>query len=182
MGTPSIEGEGNMNKKILLPIIVLAALATIMGIANAQIKVSIQVKDSNGNDISGSTVLIGTTAHVYGHYEDLGGNAQAYGWIKVYFDDGTGFKYETTLFSGPVNDGDTVEGTPYPMSKMGTYNFTWRSQKTDPTIPLALRCQQEGALARTIVQLHVPEPATLIGLTMALSAFGLLALKKTRAK
>jgi len=171
-----------MNKKVLLSAFALIAFATLMSIANAQISVSIQVKDSGGNDISGSSVIIGTTAHVYGHYEDLGGNAQAYGWIKVYFDDGTGFEYETTLFSGPVNDGDTVEGTPYTMLKMGTYNFTWRSQKIDPTIPLALRCEQEGALARTTVQLHVPEPATLIGLAMALSAFGLLALKKTRTK
>jgi hypothetical protein len=169
-----------MRRELLFSIFALAMFAAFLGIANAQIKASITVKDSKGDTISGTTVLIGTTAYVSGYYEDQGGNAQASGLMEVYFNDGSGWKYKATIWFGNLNDGDTVIGTPYTMSELGSYEFRWTCQKIVPG-SLTVRCE-ERTQTRTTIQLVVPEPGTLIGLSMALAAFGFLAIRRTRAK
>ena len=164
-----------MNKKILITLIALATFAALTATVNAQIAVSIQVKDIHGNSISGGTVPINTVAYLYGHYEDLAGNSPATATMEVYYNDGSGLKYEATLSSGTVNDGATITQT-YTMSKLGQYEFRWNCQ-----LGTAFSCL-ERAQARTTIQLVVPEPATIVGLLMALSAFGFLAFRKTRTR
>jgi len=171
-----------MNKKILIPIVGLLVLAAMAGIAKADIKVSIEVKDSNAIVISEATVPINTIAYVYGHYEDQSGNSPASALMEAYFDDGSGLVYRATLFSGTVNDGDTIMGTPYTMTELGTYEFRWTCTKQVGTGEITVLCRQERAQARTRILLVIPEPGTLAGLIMALSAFGLLATRKIRAK
>jgi len=53
-----------MNKKLLIGLIALATFAIFIGVAKAQITCSIEVKDINGNTISGGTVHINTVAYV----------------------------------------------------------------------------------------------------------------------
>lgn len=165
-----------MNKKLLVSLI---ALATLVSTAKAQITCSIEVEDVNGHTISGGTVPINTVAYVIGHYTDLDGTAPlAQAWIDVYYDNGTGLTYETTIFTGTVQDGQTAQGT-YTMSKLGTYEFRFTCQAGGTTG--MLQCG-ERAQARTTIQLVVPEPATIAGLIMALSAFGFLVYRKNRIK
>jgi hypothetical protein len=164
-----------MKKKMLIMPIALAMLALFIAAANAQITCSVQVKDSNGNVISGGSVPINTVTYIYGHYEDLGGNSQANAVMEVYYNDGSGLKLEATLFTGNINDGATITQT-FTMSKLGTYEFRWSCQ-----LGTSQSCQ-ERTQARTTIQLVVPEPAAIVGLLMALSAFGILAFKRTRTK
>lgn len=179
-----------MNRKIAVTVLGLMALATFIGIAKAQIIASITVKDSGGNDISGGTVLINTIAYVYGHYEDLIGSVPASALMEVYYDDGTGWKHKATLFAGSVTDGGTIVKT-YTMTELGTYEFRWTCVVTGTSSAGASEagrsgvgtfCVQERAMARTKIQLVIPEPGTLAGLAMALAAFGFLAVKRMRVK
>ncbi len=167
-----------MNKKLLISLIALATLAVLVSIAKAQITCTIEVKDVNGNTISGGTVPINTVASVYGHYSDLDGTASAQAWIDVYYDSGTGLAYETTIFSGVVLSGQTAQAN-YTLSKLGTYEFRFTCQADGATGKL--QCG-EIVQAKTTIQLVVPEPATIASLIMALSAFGFLAYRKSRAK
>jgi len=157
--------------------------AAIIGIAKADIKASIEVKDSNpGNSIDGQTVPVNTVAYVFGHYEDLSGNTPASAIMEVYFDDGSGWAYRATLFSGTVNDGETII-EPYTMTELGYYEFRWTCEKAGAgTSGMSIFCRQERAQARTTVQLVIPEPGTLAGLIMALSALAFLAVKELRIK
>jgi hypothetical protein len=167
-----------MNKKLLVALIALATFAMFISVAKAQITCTIEVKDVNGNTISGGTVPINTVAYVYGHYTDLDGTSPAQAAIDVYYNDGTGLKYQATIFSGTVQDGQTAQGT-YTMSKLGTYEFRFTCQSGGATG--LLQCG-EIAQARTSIQLVVPEPATIAALIMALSAFGFLAYRKSHIK
>jgi hypothetical protein len=162
-----------------LALAMFVALA-FASVARAQIKGSIQVKDSESNIINGGTVYINTVAYVHGHYEDLGGNAQASGLMEVYYNDGSGLALEATLYSGTVDDEATITQT-FTMSKLGTYEFRWTCQVGQPGTLGLLRCD-EKTQARTTIQLVVPEPGTLAGLGMALAALGFLAVKRTRLK
>lgn len=170
-----------MKKQILLAAFVLALFAAYTGVANAQIIASITVKDPNGNIISGKAVPINTLAHVYGSYEDQGGNSQATGLLQVFFNDGSGPEYAATLWSGTLNDGDSVAGTPYAMAELGTYEFRWTCQKIGEGAFREIRCE-ERTQTRTTVRLTTPEPGTIAGLSMALAALAILTVKKTRAK
>ena len=170
-----------MNKKISIAILGLIMFAAVVGIAKAQIEAQIEVKDFNGNIISGETVLPGTVAHVYGTYEDLNGNAQASALMIVRYDDGSGWEERATLFTGTVNDGETIERT-YTMTEHGDYQFIWRCQKEGAgTSGISISCTQEVALDHVSLFV-IPEPGTIAGLIMALSAFGLLAVKRIRTK
>lgn len=164
-----------MRKEMLFSVLALAMFGALISMANAQITASITVKDSKGNVISGNTVPIGTTAHVNGTYVDKGGNS-ATGLMEVCFNDTSGLKYRAEIWSGTVNSGGTIEVT-YPLTELGYYEFIWTCQRIGP----ALRCEERTQI-RTTIQLVVPEPGTLAGLAMALAAFGLLAIKRTRAK
>jgi hypothetical protein len=165
-----------MNKKLLVSLIALATLAILVSTAKAQITCTIEVRDVNGKIISGGTVPINTVAYIYGNYTDLDGTAPAQAWIDVYYDNGTGLAYETTIFDGIVQDGHTAQGT-YTLSKLGTYEFRFTCQADGATGML-----QCGERVQARICLVVPEPATIASLIMALSAFGFLAYRKTRAK
>lgn len=109
-----------------------------------------------------------------GHFKDLSGNAKASALLEVYFDDdpnsGLGWQLTATIFSGYVNDGATVSQT-YTMTRPGFYQFQWTC---------------EGSMnygeVRTLVGPVIPEPGTLAGLAMALSAFGVFVMKNRRVK
>lgn len=170
-----------MNKKISIAILALIMFAAIVGIAKAQIEARIEIKDSGGNIISDQTVPPSTVAYVYGTYVDKAGDAPASALMEVYYDYGSGWEYRATLFTGMVNDGETIERT-YTMTEHGHYQFRWRCQKEGTsTSKITISCTQQVSMDWAGVFV-IPEPATLAGLLMALSAFGLLAVKRTRTK
>jgi hypothetical protein len=174
-----------MNKKImpiLLALVVtvaVVAFAALAGTAKAQIAIAIELKDSHGNNIVNSTVPINTVAYVYGYYEDKSGSVAATGVMDVYYDAGSGvLVHKQTLYNGPVNDGETIMRT-YKMTEPGSYEFKWVCTKL-ATSGISVQCVSERALIKAHVTLIVPEPGTITGLIMALSAFGLLAIRRTK--
>jgi len=170
-----------MKKEIPIAILTLLVFAAFVGVARAQIVALIEVKDSGGNSIKDVTVPLYTVAYIYGTYQDLGGDAPAEASMIVRFDGGSGWEYRDTLFSGIVSDGQTVERT-YTLTESGSYQFIWRcEQESAGTSRISISCTNEVATDR-VVTFVIPEPGTLAGLITALSALGLLAFKKIRAK
>ena len=168
-----------MNKKILIAVLGVIVLSMIIGTAKAQISVSIDLKDSGGNSIKDTTVNVNTVAYVYGGYEDLSGSVPATGVMDVYYNNGSGILvHRQTLYNGPVNDGETIIRT-YQMTEPGSYEFRWACTKLAAS-GISVQCVSERALIKAHVTLTVPEPGTIAGLIMALSAFGLLAIRKTK--
>jgi hypothetical protein len=174
-----------MNKKImpiLLALVVtvaVVAFAALAGTAKAQIAIAIELKDSHGNNIVNSTVPINTVAYVYGYYEDKSGSVAATGVMDVYYDAGSGvLVHKQTLYDGLVNDGETIMRT-YEMTQPGSYEFRWTCTKATSS-GYSVQCTSERALIKARVTLTIPEPGTVAGLIMALSAFGLLAIRKTK--
>ena len=170
-----------MKEKISILLIGLIMFVVVVGVAKAEIEARIEVKDFNGNIIGGETVPHNTVAYVYGTYKDLDGNAPASALMVVRYDDGSGWEERATLFEGTVNDGETIERT-YTMIEHGDYQFVWRCQKEGAgTSGMSISCTREVALDY-VLMFVIPEPGTIAGLIMALSAFGLLAVKKIRTK
>jgi hypothetical protein len=170
-----------MKKKVCIAVLALIMFAAIVGIAKAQIEARIEIKDSSGNIITDESVPTNTVAHVYGTYEDKDGNSPASALMEVYHDDGSGWEYRATLFTGTVTDGQTIEKT-YTMTEPGHYQFRLRCQKDGTgSSALTISCTQQVSMDWAGVFV-IPEPATLAGLLMALSAFGFLAFKRTHAK
>ena len=170
-----------MNKKISIAVLALIMFAAVVGIAKAQIEAQIEIKDSGGNIISDESVPVNTVAYVYGTYVDKDGSAPASALMEVYHDDGSGWEYRATLFTGTVTDGQTIVRT-YTMTERGHYQFRLRCEKEGiGTSKITISCTQQVSMDWAGVFV-VPEPATIAGLLMALSAFGLLAVKRTRAK
>lgn len=173
-----------MTKKILIAILALTMFAAIISIAKAQLKAQIEIKDSIGNIISGTDVPPNTVAYVNGTYEDLEGNAPATALMQVYYDNDLtsdpGWQFKEELFSGTINDGDSIIRT-YNMTEFGYYQFRWRCTKESGTSGMSILCVREVGLDLGQVFV-IPEPGTLAGLIMALSAFGFLAVKRIRAK
>jgi len=172
-----------MSKKILFVILALVMFAAIIGIAKAQLEVQIEVKDSNGNNIDGETVLPNTVAYVNGTYKDLEGDAPASALMQVYYDDDLStpdWQFRETLFNDTVTNGQSIERN-YTMTELGYYQFRWRCAKDSGTSEMSIRCVGEVGFDLALV-LTIPEPGTLAGLIMALSAFGLLAVKRIRTK
>lgn len=168
-----------MNKRILIAVIGVIVLFMIIGTAKAQISVSIDLKDSGGNSIKDTTVHVNTIAYVYGGYEDPSGSVPATGVMDVYYDDGSGvLVLKQNLYNGPVNDGETIIRT-YQMTEPGSYEFKWVCTKLASS-GTSVQCVSERALIKAHVTLIVPEPGTIAGLIMALSAFGLLAIRRTK--
>jgi hypothetical protein len=164
-----------MLKKTLVLLFALIVFALLVGVAKAQIAVTIQVKDSQGNNIDGGTVNLNTMAYVTGSYSDLSGsNAPASAVLEVYFNG----QLQSTLYSGSISSGGSVTEH-YLMTTVGTYEFTWTCTDAASTGATA-QCITERGMVTATVQLVVPEPASIAGLLMGLSALGLLAVKRTR--
>jgi hypothetical protein len=103
--------------------------------------------------------------------------------MEVYFT-GSPSNFNEILYSGSINSGATVTET-YALTSLGSYEFRWTITKTlgstTATGTPTVQCIQERALAHTTITAFViPEPATIAGLAMTLSALGLLAVKRRR--
>lgn len=178
-----------MNKKawlIILALLTFAALtsAHTLSLAHATtvIKVEIDIRDEIGS-ITNHTVPANTFVYVHGYYEDLTGSRKANATMEVWFDDGTGMQHEKTLYDGTIDSKQTIIET-YNMTKIGTYEFRLRCVKHDTNQTQTLgfstnSCQIEAGIASAQV-FTIPEPGTILGLIMSLSAFGLFALKRSR--
>jgi hypothetical protein len=163
-----------MNKKLVLTALGLMMLATFIGIAKAQINVTLTLTDASNNSIGG-TVPAGTIVYVHGFYSNQGSPAD--GLMEVYYNNG---QTTETLYSGSVNSGQTITKT-YTLTKEGSYEFRWTCTVEVGTSGFGAQCIiKRGFVTVHIVTLPVPEPGTLAGLIMALSAFGLLAIKKAK--
>jgi hypothetical protein len=169
-----------MNRKLFLAILGIIIFAVAIPVARAQLTVTIDVKDLNGNSLKKATVDLNTDVKVYGYYKDNNGGLPATAKMEVYFNDGTGKKLEATLYSGYVSSGSTTI-KPFKMTKMGTYEFKWdcTKQGSTTTASFSTLCRIEKGLDYTQI-FTVPEPATIAGLLMALSAFGLFAVKRSK--
>jgi len=170
-----------MNRKIFLAILGIIIFAVAIPVARAQLTVTIDVKDLlNGNSLKNATVNLNTNVTVYGYYEDNNGGLPATAKMEVYFNDGTGKKLEATLYSGYVSSGSTTI-KPFTMTKQGIYEFKWdcTKQGSTTTATFSTLCTTERGIGYVQVSV-VPEPATIAGLLMALSAFGLFAVKRSK--
>jgi len=171
-----------MKNKVVTLIFGLIAAAIVIGTVQAQIHATIEVKDGGGNLINGGSVPLGTTVSIYGSYtDDLGAPAAAL--MEVYYA-GSPSNFNEILYSGSINSGAKVVKT-YALTNLGSYEFRWTVTKTlgstSTTEAPTVQCIQQKAFANTTITAFViPEPATIAGLAMALSALGLLAVKRTR--
>jgi hypothetical protein len=159
-------------------ILSLALLLTVVSVAKAIMTVSIEVKDTDGNNIGGSTVPVGTVAIVYGQYDNTQGN-QATASIKVYFSvDNTVYTLKATLFDGVVDAGRTVQGLPFKLMDIGYYEFRW----TCTEIVSGSRCTNQAMQTRAVLNNLVPEPAPILGASMAILALGLFCFRRRGSK
>ena len=164
-----------MNRKISIAALALVMFALAVGVANAQIYAKLELKDSGGNNLNGETIPPGTVVYVHANCNLEG--SSAYATLFVYHDDGSGLTYEKTLYNGLVNDGETIIDT-FTVTEHGTYQFELMCEKINGEG--SIKCEERvRVIAQTFV---IPEPGTIAGLMMALSAFGLLAFKKLRTK
>ena len=170
-----------MVKKLSIVILAWIMFAAIIGVAHAQIEAQIEIKDSSGHIINDETVPQNTVVYVYGTYEDENGKAPASALMLVRYDDGSGWEEQATIFEGTVNDGQTIV-RPYTVTEHGQYQFIWKCRKEGTsTSGITISCTQQVSMDWASVFV-IPEPATLAGLLMAMSALGFLALKRMRAK
>jgi hypothetical protein len=164
-----------MNRKILVAILGVIIFAVAIPVARAQVIVTIDVK-ANGNSIKEGTVDLNTIVTVHGYYKDNNGDLPATAKMEVYFD-GT---LDTILYSGNVDSGTEIVKS-FTVTKIGTYEFRWdcTKQGLTTTASFSTFCRIERGLDYTHVFV-IPEPATIAGLLMALSAFGLFAIKRSK--
>ena len=166
-----------MKPNVVMLILVAVLVAVTVSAAKAQIDPSIVVKDLSNNVLNGQTVNLNTIVVIYCDYVDPAYPSTT-GYIDVFLDQGSGFNYIGNIWTGPVNSGQIIQSPQYTLSQMGTYKFTWSIQAHQTEGGPCPETAQVG----TTVRLVVPEPATVAGLAMGLSAFGLLAIKKKLSK
>lgn len=166
-----------MKPKMLILLLVAAMVAVTASTAKAQLDPSIVVKDTNGNVLTGATVHLNTVVIMYCDYVDPTIPSST-GYIDVFLDQGSGFNYLGNLWTGPVNSGQTIQSPQYTLTQMGTYKFAWTVQGVQTR---GGPCP-ETAQVSTTLRLVVPEPGTIAGLAMALSALGFLAVRRKLAK
>jgi hypothetical protein len=166
-----------MKAKILTLLLVLAIVALSAGAARAQLNPTIEVRDLSNNVLNGQTVNLNKIVIIYCGYTDPT-MPSCTGYIHAWLDQGSGFTLLETVWTGPVNSGQLIQSPQYTLSQIGTYKFTWTVQ--GPQIPGA-PCPVAVQI-NTTIRLQVPEPATLAGLAMGLSAFGFLAVKRKLKK
>jgi hypothetical protein len=150
----------------------------MIGVAHANIDVKIKVTDSAGNDItiaSGATVYQGTTAYINGTYFDLTGDLQADASLGVaYSSDGVTYGSWATIWSGTVNDGDTITKS-YVLSTAGYYKFNWTCDNENYD-------GDDYGIVRTKVKVVISEPGTIVGLVVGLAALGAVSVRKSRKR
>ena len=166
-----------MKPNVLILILAATLVAVTVSAAKAQIDPSIVVKDLSNNVLNGQTVRLNTKVIIYCEYVDAK-YASSTGYVDVFLDQGSGFNYLGNIWTGPVNSGQTIQSPQYTLSQMGKYKFTWSVQALQTH---GGPCPETAQVATTL-RLVVPEPATLAGLAMGLSAFGLLAIKRKLSK
>jgi hypothetical protein len=165
-----------MNKRILLTVFTIIAAAAFISAAQAQINLTITITDAGGISL-GNTVPINTIVYVHAYYADAGTGAPAAGVLTVYYNGAA--TPTATLYNGQVASGQTITQT-YNLTKTGNYEFRWTCTETIAN-GAALQCiTRRGLTSYPLLVLPVPEPGTIAGLIMALSAFGLLAIKKAK--
>ena len=176
--------EREMKRKLLFATLGLMIFAILIGVARAQISVTITLTDAGNNSIA-STVPVGTTVYVHGYYEDISVGAPAVALMEVYYANGSGLTSQTTLYSGSVDSGQPITRSTT-LTQPGSYEFRWTCTQEATagslgTTGFGTQCEvKKGFITVKLVTLPVPEPGTLAGLIMALSAFGLLAVKKAK--
>jgi len=134
--------------------------------------VSIGVKDTFGKDISGKTVLIGTTAIVSGYYEDSIHGLEAMGNLTVWFRAArdSDFTLEATLFSGYIESPSTITRD-YQLTKIGTYKFRWEVESA----------YEEATISTTTFVIPESPIGTLLGIIAPItSTFILFASKRLK--
>jgi hypothetical protein len=173
-----------MNRR-LLALTILASIAIMaVGAVQATPTLSIQLTDSNGNNLTNTTAPVNTVVTVSASYVDsTGSTAQA--TLTVFYDNGLGPQLVATLYSGSVQSGTPVTAT-YTLTGLGTYEFRWTCTPDSPaTSSSSINCPpsyQQRCQVNTYPQNKVPEPLPAAGLTIGLLAFGLFAFKKKRPK
>lgn len=167
-----------MDKKIILTVFTIIMATMFISSAQAQINLTLTVTDAGGNSL-GNTVPINTIVHVHAYYADAGTSAPATGVLAVYYNSAS--TPTATLYDGQVTSGQTITQT-YNLTKTGNYEFRWTcTETTADTNDVALQCvTRRGLTSYPLTVFSTPEPGTIAGLIMALSAFGLLALKKAK--
>jgi hypothetical protein len=166
-----------MKSNVLILILVVTLVAATAIAVKAQIDPTIEVRDLSNNVLNGQTVNLNKIVIIHCEYIDAA-HPSSTGYIDVFLDQGSGFNYLGNLWTGPVNSGQWIQSPQYTLSQMGTYKFTWSVQALQTNGGPCSETAQVG----TTLRLVVPEPATLAGLVMALSAFGFLAVRRKFAK
>jgi hypothetical protein len=167
-----------MNKKILLTVFAIIAAAAFISAAQAQINITITVTDAGGHSI-GSSIPVNTIIYVHAFYSDIITKASATGVLEVYYNGAA--TPTATLYNGKITSGQTIIET-YNLTKTGTYKLKWTcTEDVTDTNGAAIQCITErGLTSISLTVFEAPEPGTIAGLIMALSAFGLLAAKKAK--
>jgi hypothetical protein len=178
-----------MRRKIGLAVFGAIMIALVVGIARAQINVTLTLTDENNNPL-GSTVSAGTTVYVHAFYQDVGGSTPATAVLVMEYN-GTIPATDTTLYNGTITSGQTITESAV-LTKPGTYLFTWTCTQGDTITSLETSASRSGSSGigsqcvvkvgyiTATVEVPLPEPGTIAGLAMALSAFGLIAIKKAK--
>lgn len=167
-----------MNKKIILTVFTIIMAAAFISAAQAQINLTLTVTDAGGNSL-GSSIPVNTIIYAHAFYSDLTTKASATGVLAVYYNGAA--TPTATLYNGKITSGQTITET-YNLTKTGTYTLKWTCTEgvTDAN-GAAIQCIiQRGLTSISLQVFPLPEPGTIAGLIMALSAFGLLAAKKAK--
>ena len=157
-------------KKVLFALAVVSASIILFSatFVLADVSTSIGVKDKNtGNEVSGTTIIVGITAEASGYYEDPAHGLDASASLEVWFKGPSDLAYSwvATLFSGTVSNGSTTTRD-YVLTRIGTYKFKWQIETTT-----------DEAYVSTILVTHsVPESTigTVFGVIAPLAAIASL--------
>lgn len=169
-------------KKLVVVLAVVLFFAAVEGV-KASMTISTTVLDVNGNDITGTTVPVGTAVNVTGTYVNPDGN-MANATLDEYFSvDNTTFALTATLFNGEVSSGQTINVGPYVLTNVGYYQFWWTCVEI---IPGDSSCNNGADQMRVCMNTYlsnvVPEPAPLIGGLMGILALGVFFLGRKTVK
>ena len=175
-------GRKVITKKLVAILAIVLFFAAVGG-CKASMTISTAVLDVGGNDITGSTVLVGTAVNVTGNYVNPDGN-MANATLAEYFSvDNTTFALEATLFSGTVSSGQTVNLGPYVLTDIGYYQFRWTCVEIIPGDPSCDNgADQMRVFVNTYLNNEVPEPAPVIGGLMGILALGVFFLRRKTVK